>query len=54
MFRAHAYFLADFKLPYRTTLAQAGICGHANASSTVPLDPITGLVKEAPGYGCSM
>ena len=40
-----------FKLPYRTTFGAGGnFVGTRTASSTVPLDPITGLVKQAPGY----
>ena len=44
-------FWQTFKLPYRTTFGAGGnFVGTRTASSTVPLDPITGLVKEAPGY----
>ena len=44
-------FWQTFKLPYRTTFGAGGnFVGMRTASSTVPLDPITGLVKEAPGY----
>ena len=40
-----------FRLPYRTTFGAGGnFVGTRTASSTVPLDPTTGLVKEAPGY----
>ena len=44
-------FWQTFKLPYRTTFGAGGnFVGMRTASSTVPLDPITGLVKEAPAY----
>jgi catecholate siderophore receptor len=40
-----------FRLPYRTTFGAGGnFVGTRTASSTVPLDPVTHLVKEAPGY----
>ncbi len=40
-----------FKLPYRTTIGAGGnFVGTRTASSTAPFDPITGLVKQAPGY----
>ncbi len=44
-------FWQTFKLPYRTTFGAGGnFVGTRTASSTVPFDPITGLVKQAPGY----
>jgi catecholate siderophore receptor len=44
-------FWQTFRLPYRTTFGAGGnFVGMRTASSTVPLDPATGLVKEAPGY----
>ncbi len=44
-------FWQTFRLPYRTTFGAGGnFVGTRTASSTVPFDPVTGLVKEAPGY----
>jgi catecholate siderophore receptor len=44
-------FWQTFRLPYRTTFGAGGnFVGMRTASSTAPLDPVTGLVKEAPGY----
>ncbi len=44
-------FWQTFKLPYHTTFGAGGnFVGTRTASATTPLDPITGLVKQAPGY----
>jgi len=44
-------FWQTFRLPYRTTFGAGGnFVGTRTASSTVPFDPITGLVKQAPSY----
>jgi catecholate siderophore receptor len=44
-------FWQTFRLPYRTTFGAGGnFVGARTASSTVPFDPITGLIKQAPGY----
>jgi catecholate siderophore receptor len=41
----------DFRLPRRFTVgAGSNYESSRNASSTVPLDPTTGLVKQVPGY----
>jgi catecholate siderophore receptor len=44
-------FWNTFKLPYHTTIGGGGnFVGARTSSSTVPLDPITKLVKQAPEY----
>jgi catecholate siderophore receptor len=40
-----------YRLPWKTRIGAGGnFVGSRTASSTVPFDPITGLVKQAPGY----
>jgi catecholate siderophore receptor len=40
-----------YQLPHHTTIGAGGnFVGTRTASSTAPFDPVTGLVKEAPGY----
>ncbi len=40
-----------YQLPYKVRMGAGGnFVGARTASSTVPLDPISGLVKQAPGY----
>jgi catecholate siderophore receptor len=40
-----------YQLPWNTRIgAGSNFVGARTASSTVPLDPVTGLVKQAPGY----
>jgi len=44
-------FWHTYRLPYRTTIGAGGnFVGARSASSTAPFDPVTGLVKQAPGY----
>jgi len=44
-------FWHTYQLPYRTTIGAGGnFVGARTASSTAPFDPVTGLVKQAPGY----
>jgi catecholate siderophore receptor len=44
-------FWQTYKLPWRTTIGAGGnFVGSRTASSTVPLDPTTHLLKQAPGY----
>ena len=48
----HTYnFWNTYRLPWHTQVgAGANFVGSRTASSTVPLDPVTGLVKQVPGY----
>ena len=52
--REYLQFWNNYRLPWRLETGVGGnFVSSRTASSTVPLDPITGLVKQVPGIGCS-